>query len=403
MVITARTSLLEDLNLLAVPAGTATLGMEQKIAERFINAYGPEWVEFFSRELPQHDVQIAAFTLSRYPVTNGLYEEFMADGGYDKPEYWTPEGWAWRLRTNRRQPLHWGSPRFAGENRPVVGVSWFEAMAFAHWAAIRTGRNIRLPNEAEWEWASRATNIKSLYPWGGAWDATRLNSGYRDDKIAPVGSTTPVGQFSPEGDAPFGHADMLGQVWEWTNTSFRPYPYDPHDGREDRYSPDRRIVRGGNWSDGKYTNRVTTRYHYPPYYSDITTGFRVAEGGDAPNIAPRPRHDLVIYGRAYLCPDLVKVKNWLHVWNVPYRQVQTDLDEEMAYRLDNWLGMRTVPTLVVARYGEVDPITPPDDVNLKTLRGADRGTMLHEPDEPTLRAFLERHGFIAPAASRSAS
>jgi formylglycine-generating enzyme required for sulfatase activity len=394
MVTTARMSLLEELNLVTVPDGLAPIGLDPKVAERFINAYGPEWYQFFTRETPQHDVQIETFELSRYPVTNALYTEFMTDGGYTTPEYWTPEGWAWRVHTSRVQPLHWGSTRFVGATRPVIGISWFEAMAFARWASIKTGRSIRLPSEAEWEWAARSTNTKSLYPWGGAWDPTRLNSGYHDATFSAVGTTTPVGQYSPAGDGPFGHADMLGQVWEWTNSVFRPYPYIAADGREDRYTPDARIMRGGNWSDGKYTNRATTRYYYPPLYSEMTTGFRIAAGGSAPPIAPRPPYDLVVYGRSTFCADLIRMKVWLDAWNVPYRQVQIDLDEPMAYRLDEWLSSRTVPTLVVARYGEVDPISAPSDANLKALRNVDRGTMLHEPDEPTLRAFLERHGFL---------
>jgi formylglycine-generating enzyme required for sulfatase activity/glutaredoxin len=385
---------LDGLRFLPVPAG-GQIGLDEKVAERFINAYGADWVEFFRRETPIHEVKIGAFALAGYPTTNSVYELFMAQGGYSTPEYWTPEGWAWKARTGRAQPLYWSDARFAGANRPVVGVSWFEAMAVARWAAIQTGQNVRLPSEAEWEWASRGDNMKSLYPWGGAWDPTKLNSGYKDDKIGSVGSTTPVGQYSPMGDGPFGHADMLGQVWEWTNSLFRPYPYVAGDGREDRYTPDRRVMRGGNWSDGKYTNRATTRYHYPGYFSDSTTGFRLALGGDAPAIAPRAAgYDVVVFGRSSFCPDLIRAKVWLHAWNVPYRQVQVDLEEEMAYKLDAWLGSRTVPTIIVARQGEVDPISPPIDADLKALRNMDRGSMLHEPEEGTLRAFLARHGFL---------
>ncbi|MBE2193074.1 MAG: SUMF1/EgtB/PvdO family nonheme iron enzyme [Anaerolinea sp.] len=389
----ADVSLWEQLQFLPVPAGTAILGLEDKVVERFINAYGEDWRVFFLREAPFHQVEVGAFELSRYPVTNGIYAQFMAEGGYDDPELWTPDGWAWRVQTKRVHPLHWADPRFAGEDRPVVGVSWFEAMAVARWASIKTGRKVRLPSEAEWEYAARADNLKSNYPWGGAWDPQKLNSGFNDEKHRSIGSTTPVGAFSPVGDAPFGHAEMLGQVWEWTNSLFRPYPFNALDGREDRYSPEGRIMRGGNWADGKYVNRVTTRYYYPPYYSDKTNGFRLAADGDAPEIAERPPYDLVVYGRSTFCPDLVTLKRWLHQWNVPHRQVQIDLDERAAYRLDEWLGARTVPTLVMARRGEVEPFEPPVVIDLSKLRNQDRGSMLHEPDEVTLRAFLVRFGF----------
>ncbi len=388
-------SLLDQPDFLPVPSGLATLGLDDKVAERFLNSYGEIWQDFFCRERPQHTVSIKAFDLARYPVTNGFYAQFIAAGGYDNPAYWTPESWIWRVRTGRRQPLMWGSSKFAGDDRPVVGVSWYEALALAHWVSIETGANVRLPTEAEWEWAARGTNIRSLYPWGGAWDAAKLNSGAPDPNTPSRGMTTPVGMYSPAGDGPFGHGDLLGQVWEWTNSAFRSYPYVETDGREDRYTPDRRILRGGNWSDGKYANRATTRYLYEPYYSDITTGVRLARDGSRPPIAPRQGNDLVLYGRSTFCPDLVKVKQWLHNWNVPYHQLNIDMHEAYALRLDEWLGSRTVPTLIVARRGEVDPGAIPAEADLSHLRNADRGSMLHEPDEPTLRAFLARHGFLS--------
>jgi len=279
--------LLEALDFLPVPEGVATLGLEQSMAERFIKAYGADWSEFFLRETPQHTVHVPAFALSRYAVTNALYRQFMAAGGYDDPELWTPDGWAWRLQADHRQPRYWDDPRFNGDDLPVTGVSWFEAMAFARWASLLTGENIRLPSEAEWERAARGDNPKALYPWGNLWDARKLNSGYSDAKVVARGGLAPVGSY-PEGNAPFGHGEMLGQVFEWTNTLFMPYPYNGQDGREDRYTPARRVLRGGNWSDGKYVNRLTVRYHYPPFYADMTTGFRLALGGAQPPIAARP-------------------------------------------------------------------------------------------------------------------
>ncbi len=391
---TNRASLLEMLNLVPVPAGTVTLGIEDNLAEKFVRSYGEIWKEFFGRETPQHQVEIAAFDLGRYPVTNALYGRFLAEGGYDDPQYWTPEAWAWRLRVQRTQPVFWGDPKFAGDDRPTVGVTWYEAMALARWASIRTGLNVRLPTEAEWEWAARSTNLRSLYPWGGAWDPNKLNSGVADVGSQNRGSTTPVGMFSPAGDGPFGHADLLGQVWEWTSSVFTPYPYNAEDGREDMFAPDGRVLRGGNWSDGKYANRATTRYYYTPFYGDLSTGFRLAAGGSRPGIPARPTYDLVMYGRSTFCPDLVKARVWLRAWMVPYHQVNIDLEEQAASRLDRWLGTRTIPTFVVARWGEIDPVAPPAEVDLCRLRNADRGTMLHEADEATLRGFLVRNGML---------
>jgi formylglycine-generating enzyme required for sulfatase activity/glutaredoxin len=392
----AGAALIEQLGLLPVPAGTVNMGLDEKIAERFINSYGPDWKEFFQREMPMHEVSVDDFQLGRFPITNGIYEQFIAAGGYENPDLWTPDGWAWRTKSDRKQPAFWGSPKFAGVNRPVVGVSWFEAVALARWVSVETNMSMRLPTEAEWEWAARGTNSRSLYPWGGAWDAGKLNSGVSDVNTnhQSHGMTTPVGMFSPAGDGPFGHGDILGQVWEWTSTLFAPYPYDLQDGREDLYTPERRVLRGGNWSDGKYANRVTTRYLYPPYYADVSTGVRLAACGTQPAIAPRTEYDLVLYGRTTFCPDLVKTKNWLHAWNVPYRQINVDVDEHAAFRLDQWLGTRTIPTLVVATKNDVEPIAEPANVDLSALRNQDRGSMLHEPEEETLRSFLARNGFL---------
>ncbi|MBX3080361.1 MAG: SUMF1/EgtB/PvdO family nonheme iron enzyme [Anaerolineae bacterium] len=387
-------TLIEQLHVVPVPAGTATLGLEAEIAAKFIKAYGDMWQNFFGRETPLHNVEIASFDLMRYPVTNGLYARFMVEGGYSDPQFWTPDGWAWKVSVNRTHPRMWNNPKFAGEDRPVVGVSWFEAMAVAQWASIRTGLNVRLPTEAEWEWAARATNVKSLYPWGGAWDPDKLNSGVAGVGSTNRGSTTPIGLFSPHGDGPFGHGDQLGQVWEWTSSAFLPYPYSSADGREDVYAPERRVLRGGNWSDGKYANRVTTRYYYTPFYADVSTGFRLAVGGERPALPARPKRDLVIYGRTTFCPDLSKARVWLHQLNVPYRQLNIDLDEAAAFRLDDWLGTRTIPTFVVADYASIDPVEVPTDANLSNLRDTDRGSMLHEPDESTLHAFLVRNGFL---------
>jgi len=387
-------TLLDRLDLRAVPAGIATLGVDDKTAEKFVANYGDTWHEYFFRETPPHAISVDAFGLARFPVTNALYAEFITAGGYTNGDYWTPEGWAWRIQTQRTQPNPWTDPKFVGNDRPVVGITWFEAIAFTRWAAQVTGQPIRFPTEAEWEWAARADHVRWSYPWGGVWDAAKLNSGSHEAGKISYGTTVPVGEYSPAGDGPFGHADLLGQVWEWSSSLFKPYPY-AADEREDLYTPDRRVLRGGCWGDGRYANRVTARLHFPGNYADITTGFRLAVGATPTPQLTRTAHDLVIYGRWSFCPDLISGKSWLHAWGVPYRQINIDLDEQAAARIDEWLGSRTVPTYIVAERGQVLPITPPADADLSELRNANRGSMLHEADEPTLRAWLVQNGFLA--------
>ena len=148
--------------------------------------------------------------------------------------------------TGRKPPLHWegGKPPGGKEDHPVVYVSWHHAMAYCQWLAKTTGRAYRLPSEAEWEKAARGglrigkkdnPYPDRIYPWGNERDEKRCNSGE-----GGLRGTTPVGQYSPGGDSPYGCVDMAGNVWEWTlslwgkeldEPDFK-YPYDPEDGRE---------------------------------------------------------------------------------------------------------------------------------------------------------------------------
>ncbi len=113
-------------------------------------------------------------------------------------------------------------------------------MAYAKWLAERTGQPWRLPSEAEWEKAARGTDGQ-IYPWGDTFDASRANT---DE--GKKGGTTPVGSY-PSGASPFGALDMAGNVWEWTNTVYKPYPYVATDGRERLDSTENRVLRGGSW------------------------------------------------------------------------------------------------------------------------------------------------------------
>jgi formylglycine-generating enzyme required for sulfatase activity len=232
--------------LVTVPAGPFLMGTPERELDGLVKlGANRDWI---SNEVPQHEVDLPAYAISRYPVTNAEFARFVEDGGYTDPGYWTGAGWQVKEREGWTQPRYWEDEAWNDPSQPVVGVSWYEALAYCRWLAARTGWDYRLPSEAEWEKAARGTDGRR-YPWGNAWDPARCNN-----KETGPGSTTPVGQY-PEGDSPYGVSEMVGQVWEWCSSKYggsgtQPqfgYPYNPDDGREDLEGDETRILRGGSW------------------------------------------------------------------------------------------------------------------------------------------------------------
>jgi formylglycine-generating enzyme required for sulfatase activity len=170
-------------------------------------------------EAPAHEVVVAPFDIDAVPVTNGQYAQFAAATGRPMPP---------SAADGRRAAF------------PVTDVAWADAREYAAWAGKR------LPTEAEWETAATwfVDGLKWRWPWGDAFSPDRLNS----DTAARswVGGPTPVGMY-PDGASRYGVLDLVGNVWEWTSSLLRPYPYDPADGREDPADPGLRVVRGGSW------------------------------------------------------------------------------------------------------------------------------------------------------------
>ncbi len=178
-------------------------------------------------ERPAHDVDVPAFVIDAAPVTNGQYARFIADGGYDRPEWWTAEGWAHRVEAGLVAPMHWtrdgdgwvrhrfGHVEPVPPDEPVVHVCFHEARAYAAWAGKR------LPTEAEWEKAARydpATGRSRRYPWGDEDPLPQhANLGQRHLSPAPVGAY-------PDGASPLGVHQLIGDVWEWVDTDFHGYP-----------------------------------------------------------------------------------------------------------------------------------------------------------------------------------
>jgi formylglycine-generating enzyme required for sulfatase activity len=205
-------------------------------------------------EQPQHTLYLPDYYLARTPVTNAQYAAFVQATYRDPPEHW--EG---------------GKPPEGKEDHPVVYVSWYDAVAYCNWLSQVTGRPYRLPSEAEWEKGARGTDGR-IYPWGDEPPDERLCNLGND-----VSETTPVGRYSPQGDSPYGCADMAGNVWEWTRSLHRYYPYDPGDGREDleagRDAP--RGLRGGTFGGGDWGVRCAARGWDAPYVRAGDYGFRL--------------------------------------------------------------------------------------------------------------------------------
>lgn len=218
-----------------VPAGEFVMGSETGHAD----------------EKPPHRVYLDAFFIDRYPVTNAEYKKFVEAAG-------------------RKPPSHWQNGKIppGKETHPVVNVSWNDAAAYAAWAGKR------LPTEAEWEKAASwdpLKNEKRVYPWGDRFDAALCNS-----KESGIGGTTPVGKYSPQGDSPYGAADMAGNVWEWCADWYDSgyYKNSPKQNPTGPSSGPSRVRRGGSWYVSVNLVRASYRGRSVPDSWDDYLGFR---------------------------------------------------------------------------------------------------------------------------------
>jgi formylglycine-generating enzyme required for sulfatase activity len=224
--------------------------------------------EASKRETPIHEVQVAGFWLARYPVTNAEYQLFIDDGGYESQQWWSEAGWQMRQKEAWTEPRFWKEIKRNDGKRPVIGVSWYEASAFCTWVTKKTGNKVRLPTEAEWEKAARGIDSHT-FPWGETEPNETLCN-------LSVDEMTPVGQFSPGGDSPYGCADMVSNMWEWCLSKYAPYPYEDDDGRNEENEPGTRVLRGGSWSLDWNDLRCSYRSKSLPQSTGNDVGFRCA-------------------------------------------------------------------------------------------------------------------------------
>jgi formylglycine-generating enzyme required for sulfatase activity/cold shock CspA family protein/cellulose biosynthesis protein BcsQ len=218
----------------------------------------------YDDEQPQHELSLPQYYVARYPVTVGQFQAFVEDGGHQLSD---------------RSGLRGVS------NHPVAYVTWYDALAYCTWLTKKLqawegtpdplasllrdeGWVITLPSEAEWEKAARGIDGRR-YPWGNDPDPNRANYG-----DTGVGATSAVGCF-PGGISPYSVEDLSGNVWEWTRSLYRNYPYNPSDGREDLRANGARVIRGGAFDSQPGEIRCTMRGKELPEVVQSNLGFRI--------------------------------------------------------------------------------------------------------------------------------
>jgi serine/threonine-protein kinase len=222
----------DNAEMVYIPAGTFTMGDTHGDGQR--------------NEQPPHQVSLRAFWLDYTDVTNAQFAQF--------------------VRAVRFHPrAAWLNEAQGKDQHPVVHVTWDDAVAYCLWAGKR------LPTEAEWEYAARGTDGRK-YPWGETWDPSRAR--FRGNTGGQT--TAPAGSYATSA-SPFGILDLAGNVWQWTGSLERPYPYVATDGREDPSAPGKRIVRGGAWESRPEDLRTSVRWGVEPTVEEAFIGFRCAQ------------------------------------------------------------------------------------------------------------------------------
>ncbi len=232
----------------------------------------------FDNEGPRHRTYVQDFAIANRPVTNGEYLEFIEAGGYQQPQHWLSEGWHTLLREGWEAPLYWekiegqwqvmtlGGMRPLNLQEPVCHVSLFEADAYASWAGKR------LPTEVEWEVAAQTGAIAN--PLAGTLAGNMTGNFAESQTFHP--------QAQPLTESVFGLQQFFGDVWEWTQSAYLPYPgFKPAPGAIGEYNGkfmcNQRVLRGGSCATPRNHIRVTYRNFFPPASRWQFMGIRLAQ------------------------------------------------------------------------------------------------------------------------------
>jgi ergothioneine biosynthesis protein EgtB len=256
--------------MVRVPEGRATLGLRRSDS----NVFG------WDNEFEQHSVDVPAFSMDRYKVTNGEFLEFMKASGYEKPSYWSKKDWEWRASAGVRHPGFWVKGEDGWHLRTMfseiplplewpVYVSHAEASAYARWA----GRS--LPSEAQWQRAAYGTQTgkERQYPWGDE-PPSAGHGNFDFARWDPVSVAA-----HPEGTSAFGVSDLIGNGWEWTSTPFGPFPgFEPfpfyRGYSADFFDHKHFVMKGGSPRTAACMLRRSFRNWFQSHYPYVYAGFR---------------------------------------------------------------------------------------------------------------------------------
>lgn len=270
------------IEMLSIPRGEFLMGLSKDESEavvmQFTSPDPPISPYIFYCEVPQHKVKLGDFSISKCEVSNSEYKKFVEDGGYARKEFWRElleiqvlntdfVGWD-RIQlfvdgTGKPGPATWldGSYQEGKADHPVDGVSWFEAVAYCRW------KKVRLPSEAEWEYAARGSDGR-IFPWGND------PSIFQKWGILQGGETTACGQISQD-KSPFGLIDQARNVAEWVADKWYLYPGAPVDPQpaDEAYG----ILRGGDYTSHILSMRTTYRVRAERLERRSGFGFRCAK------------------------------------------------------------------------------------------------------------------------------
>ena len=259
--------------MIAIPAGSFDMGSPESEVGR-----GDD-------ENPVHQVKVSAFALGIKEVTRGQFAAFVK-----KTHYKTGEK-CWKFENGKfeERAASWQETGYLQDDKhPVACISWNDARAYAKWISTKTGKKYRLPTEAEWEYAARASSLRAYYWEGSADDACEYGNGADKTAVEAIKGatswnahqctdnfayTSPVGTFKPNA---LGLYDMLGNLWEWTQDNYHEnYENAPADGSRWEGDDGKRVLRGGSWNNGPRSMRAAVRTRNKPELRFSTFGFRL--------------------------------------------------------------------------------------------------------------------------------